>query len=261
MIGATVNQAIPADFRDAPRDVTRAVRQASARSGVDFAYLMAKAAAESSYRAELKATTSSATGLYQFVQGTWMEMVGRHGDKYGLGDYAAAIRANKVDPGLKREILALRNDPKMSALMAAEYTSANRAHLESRVNGKIGSTELYLAHFLGARGAERFIAAQRTNPDQAGADLLPKAAAVNRNVFYDGARKRSLGEIHQRFAAKFGGPPNPATAKRPAPVPTTSHRAAPAAYRPAPWRSGPLAYEVLMILAALKLPGETGQSI
>src|SRR3546814_19009170 len=116
---------------------------------------MAKAAVESGYRTDVKAPTSSATGLYQFIERTWLGMVEEHGAKYGLEDYAKALESGSVDGKARRAILDLRADPKLSALMAAEYARANKAHLERSVGGTLGDTELYLPHFLGPAGHER----------------------------------------------------------------------------------------------------------
>ena len=71
--------------------VLSAVRDASARTGVDFRYMMAKAATESAFNPHARAATSNATGLYQFINSTWIAMVHNHGDAYGLGAYAPQI--------------------------------------------------------------------------------------------------------------------------------------------------------------------------
>src|SRR5690606_16989822 len=109
----------PAVFKGASNEVRNAVQLASAETGVSFSYLMAKAAVESGYRTDVKAPTSSATGLFQFIERTWLTMVKEHGAKYGLEDYAAKLEAGPVDGRTRREILKLREDPTLSALMAA----------------------------------------------------------------------------------------------------------------------------------------------
>jgi soluble lytic murein transglycosylase-like protein len=93
--------------------VTSAIQQASLKTGVNFAYLMEKAAAESSFDSDAGSRTSSAKGLYQFIGSTWLQMIDRYGDKYGLDKYADAIDRNgKVrDPAMRKEILALRDNP------------------------------------------------------------------------------------------------------------------------------------------------------
>jgi hypothetical protein len=70
--------------------------------------------------------------------------------------------------------------------------------------------DLYLAHFLGAGGAAKFLKAHDANPNASAASALPGAARANRWVFYnkDGS-PRSFAEIRNRFAAKLGGAPGP----------------------------------------------------
>lgn len=189
--------------------VTAAIQRASVKTGVDFAYMMEKAAAESSFKADAKAKTSSAAGLYQFIESTWLQMVNRHGEKYGLGAYADKISdSGKVgDAAARREILALRNDPEIAALMAGEFAAENRqALIDSGIAAKdIGSTELYLAHFLGAGAASEFIKAKQDNPLAPAADIFPRAAKANHNVFYNSKTQqaRSLGEVYAYFDKKF----------------------------------------------------------
>ncbi len=260
-------------FQEVPSQVRSAVRVASDRSGVDFSYLLANAALESGFRADAKASTSSATGLFQFVEGTWLDMVRAHGAKYGLADQAAAIAEGGMSTGKREEILELRNDPRLSALMAAEYTSANQRHLESAVGGEIDGADLYLAHFLGAGGASRFLTAMGEDESQSAASLFPQAARANRAIFYDGDRPRSLAEVRGRFAAKLAPATmlaNAAPAKAPEPPapaswPATAHTMVSYARSPAPaWRATadtlfppPLALETQLYLAALELPDAT----
>ncbi len=191
--------------------VLSAIKKASDSSGVDFSYLVAKASQESGLDPSAKASTSSATGLYQFIDQTWLKTVKASGEKYGLGEAADKITISadghaRVDSAADRKaILALRNDPEIASQMAAELAKSNKASLERKVGGKVGSTELYLAHFLGAGGASSFLNAMKNNPNAKAADLLPQAAAANKNVFYDKAtgRAKSVSEIYARFAQKF----------------------------------------------------------
>ncbi len=195
-----------------PRGVETAISQASRETGVDFAYLMEKAAVESGFQPNLKATTSSATGLYQFIDSTWLSAMKAHGAEHGLGQYADAIQRRGdggysiADPQMRRQILDLRKDPKISAELAAELTKDNKAYLESKLGGQVGSTELYLAHFLGAAGATRFLAAMRQNPNQAARDVCPDAASSNTPIFYNrqSGQPTTLAQVYDRFAKKFG---------------------------------------------------------
>ena len=81
-------------------DVQAAIARAAQATGVDFSYLLAQARIESSMNPAARAQTSSAAGLYQFTQGTWLAMLDRHGARHGLGWADAAIAGGKVsDPG------------------------------------------------------------------------------------------------------------------------------------------------------------------
>lgn len=174
--------------------VYNAIKSASQKTGVSFDYLLDQARTESNFQTDIKAKTSSATGLYQFINSTWMTMIEKHGEKYGLD--------TSKD---KQEILDLRKDPKIASYMAAEFAKENSNHLENTVGGQIGQTDLYLAHFLGAGGAEKFLKNWHTNPQQPADAVFPTAAKANKNVFYDKAtgKTRSLDEVYQFFANKF----------------------------------------------------------
>lgn len=210
-----VNQA---DGTSVPQRIYNAIKVAANQTGVDFSYLLKKASQESSFDPNAKAGSSSATGLYQFTQQTWLQMVKNYGGKYNLGTYADHISmdengvAHVKDPTWKQAILNLRKDPTASAEMAGELDKQNQTALKDNVGGKIGATELYLAHFLGAGGASEFLSEMRSNPKQAAADVLPDAAAANPNVFYakDGTPK-SLQQIYQHFAQKFDSTSVPTT--------------------------------------------------
>lgn len=191
--------------------VTSAIANASARTGVSFDFLMDQARIESGMRPDARAGTSSATGLYQFTRQTWLGTVKTHGAAHGLEWAADAILANADGTfsvpvsTMRNAILDLRTDPDAAAAMAAEFASDNAAHLKSRLGGEPQPVDLYLAHFLGAEGAARFLEAYRDNPEQPAATLFPAAASANRSIFYRaGGAPRSLAEIRRNFAAKLG---------------------------------------------------------
>ena len=192
--------------------VTAAIQLASARTGVRFDYLFNQARVESSLNPNAQARTSSATGLFQFIEQTWLGMVKQHGAEHGLGAEANAIQRGRnghyyvADPAVRRQILALRRQPEAASAMAAEFASDNGRYIESRLGRPAEPVDLYLAHFLGAGGATRFLRAHDANPGAAAAGMLPAAARANRAVFYnrDGSA-RSFAEIRSHFAERMGG--------------------------------------------------------
>jgi hypothetical protein len=190
---------------------------------VDFSYLLANARAESGLDPTARARTSSASGLFQFTDATWLATVRRHGAAHGLGWAAAALNgaAGTVSQAVKQQILALRHDAGAAANMAAAFTRDNAAALERGLGRAAGATDLYLAAFFGTGGALRFLNSLAATPGMAAASLLPAAAAANRSTFYaaDG-RARSVAEVHGIVAgriARAGATAAPATVAEAAP--------------------------------------------
>jgi len=191
--------------------IAAAIQNASERTGADFDYLIKTAMKESSLNCSAKSATSTACGLFQFTQQTWLSMLKKNGEELGYGQYAQAIsvdasgRARVADPAARQEILALRNDPHASALMAGAYAKESEERLENRLGRSVSSGELYIAHFLGAGGASKLISTAEETPN-ARADLLfPEAAAANKAIFYSNGRARSVGEVYDKLAASQGG--------------------------------------------------------
>jgi len=190
--------------------VQSAIALASQKTGIDFHYLMGQAQLESGMRADARAGTSSASGLYQFIEQSWLRVMKQHGSEHGLGWAADSIsttssgRMTVSDPGMRRAILALRNDPQTASLMAAEHASDNKDAIESALGRDATGTDLYMAHFLGLGGARSFLGAMQDNPNRSGAAMFPAAARANRNVFYaSNGQPRTLAQIYDRFAAKL----------------------------------------------------------
>jgi hypothetical protein len=156
-------------------NVMAALRSASSATGVDFGYLVKTAQRESNFDPAAKASTSSATGLFQFTNATWLDTVDRYGARHGIDT-----------TGMGRDqILALRNNPETSARMGAELTAENARIIEAKIGRPATPGELYAAHFLGASDAAKLIEAARGNGSASASDLFPRAAAANVNVFTD----------------------------------------------------------------------------
>jgi len=190
--------------------VTQAIATASRRTGVDFKYLMDQARIESSMNPTARAGTSSATGLYQFIDQSWLKIVNDHGANYGMDWAANAIQKSSsggyyvADPQMKQQILDLRNHPETASAMAAELASDNRDYLVQQTGRQPEAVDLYLAHFLGAGGAAKFLNAMTNAPGMPAAGLFPAAARANASIFYDGAgNARSLADIRATFAQKL----------------------------------------------------------
>lgn len=195
-------------------DQAFAIRNASKTGGADFDLMMKLVKRESNFRSEIKAISKEADskkaqGLFQFKPGTWLAMIKRYGDKYGLGELADNIKTSKQgyivsDPWLRDHILNLRKDPRISAMMGAEFLKENKEILENAFKREPSDTDQYMAHFLGAGGAINFLREMKKEPGNTAAEVFPKAAKHNHGVFYnkDGSA-RTLKEVYSYLAASF----------------------------------------------------------
>jgi hypothetical protein len=190
--------------------VESAIQRASSATGVDFTFLMGAAKRESGYNPSAQARTSSASGLFQFVDQTWLGTLKKHGAKYGYARYADLIsqgtdgRYRVQGDEARKAVLALKMDPHAASLMAGELTSDHASYLRGRVGRTPTSGELYAAHFLGPQGSARLIEAANKSPGANAAAMFPDAAQANRSIFYRDGRPATVGEVYANLT-KTGG--------------------------------------------------------
>ncbi len=197
-----------------PQGLAYVLNSAGNKSNVDFDYLLQTAIRESSLNPEAKASTSSAVGLFQFLDSTWLQTMKEQGPRLGYQNYANAITVNSDgdydvrNKALRKEILALREDPQVAADLAAAFTQSNGAYLESKFGRMPSAGELYIAHFLGPQGAEKLFRAGLDNPDQIAAKLFPRQAKANPQIFYADGEPRTIRELYRALVAKHLGTPS-----------------------------------------------------
>jgi hypothetical protein len=241
--------------------VASAISTAASLTGVSARYLTATAARESAFDPEAQAGTSSAAGLYQFIESTWLETLSRNAGRLGL----------EREAGLAREdALALRFDPQLSALLAGALTAENSDLLAARLGRPPTEGELYSAHVLGAGGAAQLARAAQKSPEASVAQLFPAAARANHALFHDDAgRPLGAAALSAKFASMIDGVGghDAAPVANPAPVMKAQAPASPSwsdagrtvALRGvrAPLRLHP---DTVEILAALRPPERAGRS-
>lgn len=171
-------------------------------------YLAAVARVESGNNPNARAKTSSAVGLYQFLNGTWLGLLKQHGASHGLGWAADAIEvgrhgASVRDPGMRARILALRTDPRVSTMIAADMTNDMTPALAKALGHAPRPGDLYMGNFMGTAGASKFFRAERANPGASAAGAFPAEASANRGIFFDHGRSRSLAEVHDMMDRKI----------------------------------------------------------
>jgi len=202
--------------------VEAAIQRASTATGVDFGFLMGTAKRESGYDPKAKAGSSSAAGLFQFVEQTWLSTLKQHGAKYGYARYADMIQKGSDGryfvPGsdAHKAVLDLRMDPHAASLMAGELATDHAAYLRGRVGRDPTAGELYAAHFLGPQGSAKLIQAMQTTPRSSAASMFPDAAASNPSIFYRSGRAATVAEVYANLTSTAQGA-DPTSTPTPAP--------------------------------------------
>src|SRR5712672_2602602 len=195
--------------------IAGAIKQAASTTGTSFEYLLATAKMESNFNPTASASTSSARGLFQFIDQTWLGTVKEAGAQLGYGNYADAISKSSSgsysvrDPAARGAILKLRDDPAAASSMAAVLTQSNSFKLTGKIGRRPTDGELYMAHFMGVGGAARLISNAEDNPNASAARLFPSAAAANRSIFFDrSGRARSVSEVYSVLSSRYAGAAN-----------------------------------------------------
>lgn len=201
------------ELSSVPESFREGIKAAHLATGISLAFLVGVARQESNFNPEARAARSSASGMYQFIEQTWYDVIERQGVNYGLRDEATAIRRSPAgiysvpDAELRKQILDLRLDADLSASMAAELARANKAIMKTTFERSITDRELYLAHFLGVGGAIEFIETMKKDPETDASSLFPKAAYANHNVFYNSSgAARSVHEVYDYFQLQDSSP-------------------------------------------------------
>ncbi|MDF3416139.1 M23 family metallopeptidase [Sulfitobacter sp. M57] len=163
---------------------------------------------ESAGVATAKNPLSTATGLGQFIQSTWLRM---------MRDY----RPDLVRKMSRAQLLALRTDPALSREMVRNLARENEAFLRARGH-KITAGRLYLAHFLGPGGAHT---ALRANPEASVLSVMG-AQVVNANPFLRGKSIADLRAWSDRKMRRKGKTPRASAPVRRIPPHALAYRAA-----------------------------------
>jgi hypothetical protein len=152
---------------------------------------------------------SSASGVGQFIDGTWLDMLAKH-------------RPDLT--GSRDELLALKSDPALSKEMTAAYAGDN-AGILSKSGLPVTPGTQYLAHFAGPQGAVGILNADPT----ASAGAILGDRVVKANPFL---AKMSAGDLKAWADRKMGGNAAPMSMAGPAPAAAAPAPAAPMSLAP-----------------------------
>lgn len=105
---------------------------------------------------------SSAHGLGQFTDSTWLETLRKHGGKHGVAN-ASKLTADQA--------AKLRSDVELQAAMLAELTREN-AERGRALGGKNDAANVYALHNLGEGDGAKFLKSLSANPGMSVRDAL-----------------------------------------------------------------------------------------
>lgn len=144
---------------------TRQATELAARvTNAPAGYLRALAGQEGLDNPDAQNPRSSATGLMQFTEDTWLSMLSRHGRQYGLPERLATAIVRRPngsyavrDRAARDELMRLRNSGEWSAIMGG-HLFHEEAETMQRVRGRpVQVNEVYLGHFMGGNVAGQWI--------------------------------------------------------------------------------------------------------
>jgi len=146
------------------------------------------AAAESADNLAAENPNSTATGKFQFTEGTWNEFAKETG--------VPPIIEGKPDPRLNESYQDLQE----GAYRKRSVKSLEQAGLA------VDDTNLYLSHFLGQQGAVDFLKKLKADPTAPAVKYVDHAAVdANRKVFFKkNGMARTAQELYQWAAGKMG---------------------------------------------------------
>jgi len=236
--------------------IAGAFKAASEATGTSFDYLVSTSGRESDHRADLASSSSTAKGLFQFVDQTWLGLIKREGASVGLGRLADEIVSDGkggwtvADLKEKTKILALKTDPLVASVMAGKFTQENARALEGTLGRAPTDGELYVAHVLGASGATKLMRMAKAEPNTTAAVAFPRAAAANPQLFYGkGGTPRTAAELLGELTKSRDTTADPTTQRI-----TEAHAAL--AARSAGKKTDPVAVALLVRAQAAALVGK-----
>ena len=170
-------------------------------AGMDPSYLVRLADRESHFDPFAESSTSTAAGLFQFTDNTWLCSLREFGPGLGLvgsdqiwRDRRGVCKASAPDE--RARLLALRSDARLSTRVAAAFSLRNYRVLSAELGRRPTRTELYLLHFFGEETGLRFLQTYHANPNASALSLAKAGALANREIFFDGsAGSRSVKEV------------------------------------------------------------------
>ncbi len=202
-------------------DIIDALHNASQKTNISFELLVMKAMIESDLGRVTQSKTSSARGVFQYIEPTWIVLMKRYGNRIGYSEYADSIKYSaehkkhmvQSQTISRQDVLDLRENPRIAALIKGYQIQDEVKILAQFKNGaRVNATDHYIAHMLGLTMARKFYEFQQTESPIILANLknryFSEAVSLNRSFFYDKTGNglnaaQAYQAFHKRMSDKF----------------------------------------------------------
>lgn len=162
--------------------IEQTINNSAMELGLNPQFVRRIAEVESGLNPKAKAKTSSASGLFQFTNSTWRQMVKEYGGHLGIQ-------------------MQDKNNPEANAIMGALHIRDNANGLKNALGRDPTSGEVYMAHFLGLGGAKSLL--RNYGRGISAAKLFPKAAKANKGLFYAKGKPVTVEHLYRLLSRKI----------------------------------------------------------
>ncbi len=173
--------------------VDQALREAEKTTGIPLDILTRIAYAESKLNPNAigpkTKTGKQAKGLFQFMPGTWSQMIAGSAGKKHKFDQSTSIF-----------------DPRANALMGAELIKENEKYAKQGP-GKGSVVDFYAMHVLGDKKGPKFLEAIQKNPNQSITNVIPNDWIIgNESLFTNNGTPKSVIDVYKEIASRVSQP-------------------------------------------------------
>lgn len=185
--------------------VVDAMYDASIAQDVDFGILALSSMLESEFGSNTISASSSARGMFQFIDSTWLILIHKYGKRIGLNAESDSLYLDqktgrievKNDSRITREsILTLRDDPRIISMIKAFHLKEEEQALTDFGITAPHATDYYIVHMLGTGFAQKFYELKNQNASlplaQSGITGAEQAANNNPYFFFSASKTQPL---------------------------------------------------------------------